>query len=76
MTPIDYGRLILAAFFAVFGLAALRHGLFGKAFHFTLLGSHRPGPAMPNWFARPFFSFLGLCCLCIAFLALTGRIEL
>lgn len=76
MTQIGYERLLLTAVFAIAAVTALFGALFGRSFRFTLLGSHKLGPKMPKWFARPFFFMLGMFFLWGAFAVWTGKVAL
>ena len=67
MAGIDYQRIVLAAFLAIFGIASLLHSIFGKVYHFAVLGSEKPGLPMPKWLARPFFFLMGVGFLWCAF---------
>jgi hypothetical protein len=61
------GSIVLRGFFAPVGLAAIYHAVCGKDFRFAMRGSREPGPRMPEWFARPFFSLTGAFSLWGAF---------
>jgi hypothetical protein len=55
-----FSELIVVGFFGAVGIACLIYGFIGKDFHFSRLGSVRPGPPMPTRFARPFCFLLGV----------------